>query len=186
MPLNPQWRDPQTSEPAAPGAGVAIGKLGALVRVDRTLAARTAELSGRHTLSAYGTAYVAGAERIGTALASCDERDVVSRELAQLSPALLTSQPGSRNAASRPPAAHNLPALAQCAATAPRPGVAVAKSEAAGTGAVGAPRRQPTGRRQDRGARGGPRGAGAPACRPPPSRWAASSARRTALTNAFQ
>jgi len=60
----------------------AIAELGALVRVDRTLAERVAELSGEHQLSAYDAAYVAGAERIGAPLASCDERDLVSRGLA--------------------------------------------------------------------------------------------------------
>lgn len=89
-----RWRDPQASQRLRERVW-AISELGALVRVDRTLAERTAELSRRHALSAYDAVYVAGAERIGAALASCDERDLVSRGLAQLPHHLLTSRPGS-------------------------------------------------------------------------------------------
>ena len=88
-----RWRDPQASQRLRERVW-AIGELGALVRADRTLAERTAELSRRHGLSAYDAAYVAGAERIGAALASCDERDLVSRGLAQLPHELLTLPPG--------------------------------------------------------------------------------------------
>ena len=62
----------------------AIAELGAFVRVDRALDERTAELARQHAISAYDAAYVAGAERIGAPLASCDERDLVSRGLAKL------------------------------------------------------------------------------------------------------
>lgn len=72
-----------------------IAQLGTLVRVDRTLAGRVAELCRRETLSAYDAAYVAGAERIGAPLASCDERDLVSRGLAKLPRELVTSPPTS-------------------------------------------------------------------------------------------
>ena len=85
-----RWRDPQASQRLRERVW-AIGELGALVRVDRVLAERTAELSRRHTLSGYDAAYVAGAERIGAALASCDERDLVSRGLAQLPREVLAS-----------------------------------------------------------------------------------------------
>lgn len=67
----------------------AIGEFGALVRVDRMLGERTAEVSREHGLSAYDAAYVAGAERVGAPLASCDERDLVSRGLAKLPRELL-------------------------------------------------------------------------------------------------
>lgn len=73
----------------------AIAELGALVRIDRALAERTAELSRQHTISAYDAAYVAGAERVGGPLASCDERDRVSRGLAKLAHELLGPWPRS-------------------------------------------------------------------------------------------
>jgi len=69
----------------------AIAEFGALVRVDRALAERAAELARAHSLSGYDAAYVAGAERIGAPLASCDERDLVSRGLAQLPHELISS-----------------------------------------------------------------------------------------------
>jgi predicted nucleic acid-binding protein len=89
-----RWRDPNAGQRLRERVW-AIGELGALVRVDRALAERTAELSRQHALSAYDAAYVAGAERIGAPLASCDERDLVSRGLAQLPRELLRSRPGS-------------------------------------------------------------------------------------------
>lgn len=62
----------------------AIADFGVLVRVDRALSERAAELARQHKISSYDAAYVAGAERIGAPLASCDERDLVSRGLAKL------------------------------------------------------------------------------------------------------
>lgn len=67
----------------------AIAELGTLVRVDRELAERIAELCPAHTLSSYDAAYVAGAQRLGAPLASCDERDLVAPGLAQLPRTLL-------------------------------------------------------------------------------------------------
>jgi predicted nucleic acid-binding protein len=69
----------------------AIAELGILVRVDQPLADRAAELARHHDLSAYDAAYVAGAERLGVPLASCDQRDLISRGLAR-APADLLSQ----------------------------------------------------------------------------------------------
>ncbi|MDQ6806167.1 MAG: type II toxin-antitoxin system VapC family toxin [Actinomycetota bacterium] len=69
----------------------AIAELGVLIRVDQPLADRAAELVRHHDLSAYDAAYVAGAERLGVPLASCDERDLISRGLAR-APADLLSQ----------------------------------------------------------------------------------------------
>jgi hypothetical protein len=66
------------------GSVWAIGELAALIRVDRLLGDRCAELAHRHGSSAYDAAYVAGAERVGAPLASCDECDLVSRGLARL------------------------------------------------------------------------------------------------------
>jgi predicted nucleic acid-binding protein len=69
----------------------AIAELGILVRVDQPLAERAAEIARQHDLSAYDAAYVAGAERLGIPLASCDQRDLISRGLAR-APADLLSQ----------------------------------------------------------------------------------------------
>jgi predicted nucleic acid-binding protein len=72
----------------------AIAEFGVLVRVDQPLADRAAELVRQHDLSAYDAAYVAGAERLGVPLASCDERDLISRGFAR-APADLLSQLGA-------------------------------------------------------------------------------------------
>jgi predicted nucleic acid-binding protein len=88
------WHDPEAGRRLRERVW-AIAELGALVRVDRALAERTAELARQHELSAYDAAYVAGAERIGAPLASCDERDLVSRGLAKLPRELLSSPPSS-------------------------------------------------------------------------------------------
>lgn len=69
----------------------AIAELGTLVRADPQLTERTAELAREYQLSAYDAAYVAAAQRLSVPLASCDQRDLVSRGLAQL-PATLLAQ----------------------------------------------------------------------------------------------
>lgn len=89
-----RWRDPEASQRLRERVW-AIAELGALVRVDRALAERTAELARQHGISAYDAAYVAGGERVGAPLASCDQRDLVSRGLARLPKALLGSQASS-------------------------------------------------------------------------------------------
>ena len=89
-----RWRDPEAGARLRERVW-AIGELGALVRVDRALGERIAELSRQHHLSAYDAAYVAGAERLGAPLASCDERDLVSHGLAKLPRELLASPPRS-------------------------------------------------------------------------------------------
>jgi predicted nucleic acid-binding protein len=61
----------------------AIAELGTLVRADAALLDRAAELAREHELSAYDAAYLAGAQRVGSTLVSCDERDLVSKGLAQ-------------------------------------------------------------------------------------------------------
>ncbi len=70
----------------------AIADLGTLVRADPQLTERTAVLAREHQLSAYDAAYVAAAQRLGLPLASCDQRDLVSRGLAQLPAALLNQR----------------------------------------------------------------------------------------------
>lgn len=66
----------------------AIARLGRLVRVDHELAEATAEIAAEHGISGYDAGYVAAARRLGVPLASCDERDLVGRDLAQLPGAL--------------------------------------------------------------------------------------------------
>jgi predicted nucleic acid-binding protein len=83
-----RWRDPEASRRLRDRIW-AIAELGTLVRVDRTLSERTCELVREHRLSAYDAAYVAGSERIGATLASCDERDLVGPGLARAPATLL-------------------------------------------------------------------------------------------------
>ena len=89
-----RWGDPEASRRLRERVW-AIAELGALVRVDRALAERSAELARQHTISVYDAAYVAGAERLGAPLASCDERDLVSHGLAKLPYELLAANPSS-------------------------------------------------------------------------------------------
>ena len=78
-----RWSDPEAGARLRERVW-AIAELGALVRFDRELADHAAALVARHAISAYDAAYVAGAQRFGAPLASCDERDLVSRGLARL------------------------------------------------------------------------------------------------------
>lgn len=70
----------------------AIAELGTLVRADASLLNRAAELAREHMLSVYDAAYVAGAEHVGAILVSCDERDLVSKGLAQSPASALADQ----------------------------------------------------------------------------------------------
>ena len=83
-----RWCDPAAAERLLERIW-AIAEFGALVRVDQALAQRTAEFAAAHTLSAYDAAYVAAAERLGAQLASCDERDLISKGLAHPPAALI-------------------------------------------------------------------------------------------------
>jgi predicted nucleic acid-binding protein len=49
-----------------------------------TLLTRAAEIAERHTISVYDAAYAAAADDGGHRLVSCDERDLVSKDLAAL------------------------------------------------------------------------------------------------------
>jgi predicted nucleic acid-binding protein len=84
-----RWRDPAASLRLRERVW-AIAELGILVRVDRPLGERAAEIARQHDLSAYDAAYVAGAERLGVQLASCNERDLISRGLARAPKDLLS------------------------------------------------------------------------------------------------
>jgi len=88
-----RWRDPEAGRRLRERVW-AISEFGAMVRMDRALGERTAELSCEHALNAYDAAYVAAAERLGAPLASCDQRDLVTRGLAKLPEELLASRPG--------------------------------------------------------------------------------------------
>ena len=77
-----RWHDPEASWRLQQRIW-AIAELGTLIRVDQTLAERVAALVRAHNLSAYDSAYLAGAERVGATLASCDERDLVGPGLAR-------------------------------------------------------------------------------------------------------
>lgn len=66
-----------------------IAELGTLIRVDPLLGDETARLAHEHGLSSYDAAYVAGSRRLGVSMASCDHRDLVSAELAELPSTLI-------------------------------------------------------------------------------------------------
>jgi predicted nucleic acid-binding protein len=85
-----RWQDPEASLRLRERVW-AIAELGVLVRVDQALAERAAQIARQNELSAYDAAYVAGAERLGLPLASCDERDLISRGLARSPTDLLAS-----------------------------------------------------------------------------------------------
>lgn len=77
-----RWHDPAASRRLQQRIW-AIAELGTLVRIDQGLTDRISELVRAHDLSAYDAAYVAGAERVGAVLASCDERDLIGPGLAR-------------------------------------------------------------------------------------------------------
>ncbi|HZE14769.1 MAG TPA: hypothetical protein VE197_03145 [Mycobacterium sp.] len=81
-------KDPDAAERLKQGIWM-IADLGTLVRVDRDLSDKIAQLATQNRLSAYDPGYVAGARRLGVTLASCDERDLVSAGLAQLPATLI-------------------------------------------------------------------------------------------------
>lgn len=57
---------------------------GGVISSTDTLLARAAEIAERHTISVYDAAYAAAADEGGHRLISCDERDLVSKNLAAL------------------------------------------------------------------------------------------------------
>jgi predicted nucleic acid-binding protein len=57
---------------------------GGVIPSTDTLLMRAAEIADRHTISVYDAAYAAAADQGGHRLVSCDERDLVSKDLAEL------------------------------------------------------------------------------------------------------
>ena len=77
------WRAPQTVASLL----AVIEKLaddGGVLSSTDTLLTRAAEIAERHTISVYDAAYAAAADEGGHQLVSCDERDLVSKNLAAL------------------------------------------------------------------------------------------------------
>jgi predicted nucleic acid-binding protein len=77
------WRAPESVTPLL----AAIEKLandGGVLTSTGPLLARAAEIAERHTISVYDAAYAAAAGDAGHRLVSCDERDLVSKNLATL------------------------------------------------------------------------------------------------------
>jgi predicted nucleic acid-binding protein len=75
------WRDPDAARRLG-GLVAALADDGGVVRVDAGLIAEATQIAERHDLSVYDAAYVAGARAAGAQLVSCDQRDLVSRDLA--------------------------------------------------------------------------------------------------------
>jgi predicted nucleic acid-binding protein len=77
------WRAPDSVTPLL-AVVERLADDGGVVQSTDTLLARAAEIAGRHTISVYDAAYVAAADEGGHQLISCDERDLVSKDLAAL------------------------------------------------------------------------------------------------------
>lgn len=75
------WRAPESVAPLLAAIERLADDGGVLTSTD-TLLARAAELAERHTISVYDAAYAAAASDAGHRLVSCDERDLVSKDLA--------------------------------------------------------------------------------------------------------
>lgn len=78
-----RWRDEDAAARLSERV-FAIGRLGTLVRADAELISNAVAIAAEHGISAYDAAYVAGARSLNGQLVSCDERDLVSRDLALL------------------------------------------------------------------------------------------------------
>lgn len=77
------WRAPESVAPLL----AVIERLaddGGVFSSTDTLLTRAAEIAERHTISVYDAAYAAAADEGGHRLVSCDERDLVSKGLAEL------------------------------------------------------------------------------------------------------
>ena len=85
-----RWKDPDAAERLRQRIWM-IAELGTLVRLDLDLSEKITRLAVDRKLSAYDAGYVAGAQRLGVTLASCDERHLVSAGLAELPATLIAS-----------------------------------------------------------------------------------------------
>lgn len=77
------WRAPESVAPLL----TVIERLaddGGVLPSTNTLLTRAAEIAERHSISVYDAAYAAAADEGGHRLVSCDERDLVSKDLAAL------------------------------------------------------------------------------------------------------
>jgi predicted nucleic acid-binding protein len=77
------WRAPESVAPLL----AAVEKLaddGGVIPSTDTLLTKAAEIAERHTISVYDAAYAAAADEGGHRLVSCDERDLISKGLAEL------------------------------------------------------------------------------------------------------
>lgn len=77
------WRAPDSVAPLL-AVVERLADDGGVVSSTDTLLRRAAEIAERHTISVYDAAYAAAADEGGHRLVSCDERDLVSKDLAAL------------------------------------------------------------------------------------------------------
>ncbi len=77
------WRAPESVAPLLAAIERLAGDGGVLASTGALLT-QAAELAERHTISVYDAAYAAAADAAGHRLVSCDERDLVSKNLATL------------------------------------------------------------------------------------------------------
>lgn len=77
------WRAPESVAPLLAVIERIADDGGVLFSTD-TLLTRAAEIAERHSISVYDAAYAAAAGEGGHRLVSCDERDLVSKNLAAL------------------------------------------------------------------------------------------------------
>lgn len=77
------WRAPDSVTPLL-AVVERLADDGGVVPSTDTLLTRAAEIAERHTISVYDAAYAAAADEGGHRLISCDERDLVSKDLAAL------------------------------------------------------------------------------------------------------
>lgn len=77
------WRAPNSVTPLL-AVVERLADDGGVVPSTDTLLTRAAEIAERHTISVYDAAYAAAADEGGHRLISCDERDLVSKDLAAL------------------------------------------------------------------------------------------------------
>jgi len=77
------WRAPESVAPLLAAIERLAGDGGVLASTGALLT-QAAELAECHTISVYDAAYAAAADAVGHRLVSCDERDLVSKNLATL------------------------------------------------------------------------------------------------------